>query len=280
MAVNQRLMYSDARPNGKTLLNRIGDTMSREDLQREWLELSPAWIKEAREGRNSTRNGLLDEPMLEACGNVEGVSILDCGCGEGRFCRMLVGRGAKYALGLDLCQPMIEAARELQSESETYEVADVQDLGFIGDQTFDLAVSYLNQCDLPDFNANNREVFRVLRPGGRFIVANLHPMRSAVVGWHKTDDGKKQHVILDHYFDGGERRWTMMGVEFTNFHRSLATYLDGFLNAGFALERIVEPTVTAGHVRRYPELDDELRVPNFIIYTLRRPSDSEGASLP
>ena len=84
------------------------------------------------------------------------------------------------------------------------EVADVQDLGFIEDETFDLAASYLNQCDLPDFNANDGEVFRVLRPGGRFIVANVHPMRSAVGGWHKTDDGKRQHVILDRYFDEGD----------------------------------------------------------------------------
>ena len=52
--------------------------------------------------------------------------------------------------------------------------------------------------------SNNREVFRVLRPGGRFVVANLHPMRSAVGGWHRTVDGKKQHVILDRYFDEGE----------------------------------------------------------------------------
>ena len=244
--------------------------MNRKNLNREWLELSPHWIKEAREGRNPTRNGLLDKPMLEACGNVEGLRVLDCGCGEGRFCRMLVARGASYGLGLDLCQPMIEAARELQSENDAYEVADVQDLGFLEDETFDLAVSYLNQCDLPDFNANNREVFRVLRPGGRFIVANLHPMRSAVGGWHKADDGKKQHVILDCYFDEGERRWPMMGLEFTNFHRSLSTYLDGFLDTGFALERIVEPTVTAEHVTRYPELDDELRVPNFIVYTLKK----------
>ena len=57
-------------------------------LRQEWIELSPAWIKEAREGRNPTRNGLLNQPMLEACGNVEGLQVLDCGCGEGRFCRI------------------------------------------------------------------------------------------------------------------------------------------------------------------------------------------------
>src|SRR5690554_4012851 len=70
-----------------------------EKLRQEWMELAPRWVKEVREGRNSPRKGILDPVMLEACGDVEGLSILDCGCGEGRFCRMLVERGAKYVLG-------------------------------------------------------------------------------------------------------------------------------------------------------------------------------------
>ena len=86
-------------------------------------------------------------------------------------------------------------------------------------------MSYQNQCDLPDVNANNREVYRGLKPGGRFVVANVHPMRSAVGGWYKSDDGKKQHVILDRYFEESERHWTMMGHGFTNFHHSLTTCL-------------------------------------------------------
>ncbi|MEN8207669.1 MAG: methyltransferase domain-containing protein [Candidatus Fermentibacteria bacterium] len=176
--------------------------MNRNNLEREWHKLSTPWIREAREGRNPTRTGLLDKPMLEACGNVEGLKILDCGCGEGRFCRILAAKGAEYVFGLDLCKPM----------------------------------------------------------------------RSAVGQWHRTDDGEKQHVILDRYFDEGERRWKMMGVEFTNFHRSLSTYTCGFVKAGFRIDSITEPTVTKEQLASYPELDDELRVPNFIIYILRKPS--------
>jgi SAM-dependent methyltransferase len=241
-----------------------------DDLHREWLELAPPWIKEAREGRNPTRNGLLDPPMLEACGNVEGLRILDCGCGEGRFCRILAGRGAAYVLGLDRCEPMIAAARQLQSGRDEYQVADVQDLAFLENESFDLAVSYLNQCDLPDVDANNREVFRVLKKGGAFIVANLHPMRSAAGAWLKTPEGSKQHVILDNYFDEGERHWKMMGVDFTNFHRTLSAYIRAYLEAGFRIRGIVEPTVTLENLKLYPELDDELRVPNFIIYILQK----------
>lgn len=244
--------------------------MRKEDLRREWLDLSPAWINQARETNDPIRRVLLDRPILRACGSLEGLKVLDCGCGEGRFCRVLVERGAQYVLGIDTCEPMIEAARELQCEREEYLVVDAEDLGRIEDAEFDLAVSYMNQCDLPDFGANNREVFRVLKPGGRFIVANLHPMRSAVGRWSRTVDGQKLHVILDNYFDEGPRRWAMMGGVCTNFHRALSRYVGSFLEAGFGIEGLVEPTVTAEDVTLYPELDDERRVPNFIVYILRK----------
>lgn len=245
--------------------------MEPEKLAQEWNELSAAWIKEAREGRNANRNGLLDWSMLAACGEVTGMNVLDCGCGEGRFCRMLVERGARSVLGIDLCPAMIEAARALQSEGDTYRVADAQDLRFIEGETFDLAVSYLNQCDLPDFSANDGEVYRILKPGGRFVIANLHPMRSATGGWHQSADGGKQHAILDDYFGENERHWRMMGVEFTNFHRTLATYINDFVQTGFTITKIVEPTVSAEQLEKYPELQDELRVPNFIVYILTKP---------
>ncbi len=82
---------------------------------------------------------------------------------------------------------------------------------------------------------------------------------------------KKQHVILDHYFDEGERRWNMMGVDFTNFHRTLSTCHRVYRAAGFALEGLVEPTLQVENPALYPDLDDELRVPNFIIFVLGKP---------
>lgn len=245
--------------------------MDLQKLKQEWIDLAPAWIRESREGQNPTRNGLLDYPMLDACEDVTGKRVLDSGCGEGRFCRMLAARGAAYVLGIDLCEPMIAAARDLQSGVEEYRVCDAQDLSCLEDESFDLAVSYLNQCDLPDFEANNRELFRVLKPGGRFVCANLHPMRFAGGTWHRSESGEKLHVMLDHYFDETARTWVMMDVEFTNFHRTLSSYLQSFLRTGFVLVDLVEPTVTAERVRDYPSLDDELRVPSFIVYVLDKP---------
>lgn len=77
--------------------------------------------------------------------------------------------------------------------------------------------------------------------------------------------------MLDQYFDEGERHWEMLGVKFTNFHRSLSTYINCFINTGFVLNEIIEPTVTEDKLTEYPDLEDELRVPNFIVYVLEKP---------
>jgi ubiquinone/menaquinone biosynthesis C-methylase UbiE len=61
---------------------------------------------------------------------------------------------------------MIVAAKQLGAEKDGYILADVQDLSFLRDRSFDLTVSYFKLCDLPDFEANTREVFRVLKRRG------------------------------------------------------------------------------------------------------------------
>jgi ubiquinone/menaquinone biosynthesis C-methylase UbiE len=242
--------------------------MQNPKLNAEWEEMAPHWIKHMRETPNSTREIQLDPPMLEQCGDVKGKRVIDLGCGEGRFSRKLLEKGAGHVLGLDTSEKMVEAANGLKTWHDDYQVADVQDLSFLRDESFDLAVSYLNQCDLPDFEANSREVFRILKPGGRFIIANLHPMRSATGLWCKNKEGKKLHATVDNYFDEEVRHWTIMGVKLTNFHRSLETYVNAYISAGFSVERLIEPSISPELLEQFPELDDELRVPNFVIFSL------------
>ena len=62
----------------------------------------------------------------------------------------------------------------------------------------------------------------------------------------------------------------MMGSDLTNFHRSLSTYLRGFLDTGFLIVDLIEPTATGEWATYYPELEDERRAPNFIIYVLEK----------
>lgn len=74
--------------------------------------------------------------------------------------------------GIELSPAMTAIARARQAElgrAAHLMVGDAQELGF-PDSSFDTAVSTLTLCTIPDPGRAVAEVFRVLRPGGRFVL--------------------------------------------------------------------------------------------------------------
>jgi ubiquinone/menaquinone biosynthesis C-methylase UbiE len=73
-------------------------------------------------------------------------------------------------IATDLNPAMLElAVGRLRSSKVRYQAADAQDLPF-EDQSFDLVVCQFGVMFFPDKLAANREAFRVLRPGGRYLL--------------------------------------------------------------------------------------------------------------
>jgi SAM-dependent methyltransferase len=258
------------------MLARVVDA---EDLRREWDAFSAEWINRSETRADAAREGLLDDWMLDVVGDVGDLDVIDLGCGEGRFCRMLAARGAR-TLGIDLQPTFVEYAEEKASATEHYIVGDMQSLVDVPDSFFDVAVSYLSLVDVPDQAAAIRAAFRVLAPGGRFVVCNLSPMNTASVDdviWWRDDDGNKLHFVLDDYATEGPRRIAFpSGYVLTNFHRMLSTTVNDFLDAGFVLARLHEPLPTEAQLARVPDHEDLFRVPLFTIYHLRKPLLLQG----
>jgi ubiquinone/menaquinone biosynthesis C-methylase UbiE len=97
--------------------------------------------------------------------------ILETAAGTG-----VVTRALHHALpdanivATDLNPAMLEAAAErLKSGKVRYQAVDAQDLPF-EDQCFDLIVCQFGVMFFPDKVGANREAFRVLRPGGRYLL--------------------------------------------------------------------------------------------------------------
>ena len=235
-------------------------------LHTQWTESAQDWIA----ADQSNRTGLLDRWMLDSLGDVSGKSAIDIGCGEGRFSRLLSTLGATVT-GVDLTETFIERAKSL-SARETYVLGNAETLQGIDNDTYDIAVSYIVLVDLQDFRSAIKAAYGVLRPGGRFVVCNIHPMRSSVPGgWIKQGDTKLFYPV-DNYTDEGPREFNWFGRTFVNMHYALSSYISAFLDAGFTLRALHEPVPSAEELAVNPNFDDEFRCPNFIIYVLDKPA--------
>lgn len=100
--------------------------------------------------------------------------LLDLGCGTGEMIRLLREKHPQMMLwGLDLSPEMIRRAKEKQIPHADFCVGDAEFLPY-PDQSFDVVLCMQSFHHYPNPEAVLEEVYRVLRPGGRFLLYDMY----------------------------------------------------------------------------------------------------------
>lgn len=237
-------------------------------MAKDWERSAQAWVDFVDQG-DPNREFLLDDVALRLIGNPQGLSIVDIGCGEGRFCRKLLALGASVT-GVDPVEDLIETARA-RDKSGGYSVGSGTRLP-LRDAQFDVAILYLVLIDIKDFEQAILETKRVLKPGGRVLVVNLNGFATTQApAWLRNEVGEPQHVAVDNYFviKGEMLQWK--GIQVVNWHRPLQDYFQAFLRAGLVLEWFEEARPTSEQVQSCPQIALHERVPLFNAHVWRKP---------
>lgn len=170
--------------------------------------------------------------LLRMAGDVAGLEVLDAGCGSGPLLEALRDRGATVA-GVDLSAAMLDLARARLGPGADLRVADLGGPLPCATGSFDLVVASLSLHYVEDWEVTLRELRRVLRPGGRLLVAIIHPTVYAVTQ-PDADYFATTRYSEDYEFDGRT-------VWLTYWHRPLQDVLNLPIRAGFRIAQVTEP---------------------------------------
>jgi malonyl-CoA O-methyltransferase len=118
--------------------------------------------------------------VLELLPPVSGRTVLDAGCGTGRYMRLLAALGARV-IGVDVSPAMVLRARNLALPVARGDMTRLP----MAPQSCDVVVSGLAIPDVPTLDHVIAEWARVLRHRGVVVYSTLHPIGKDL-GWKRT----------------------------------------------------------------------------------------------
>lgn len=261
---------------------------SRAAAIRAW-QRNPKQYTEAIQNPDSSgarlREAVLYPALFNVIGDVGDKKVLDAGCGPGVVACMLQGQGADI-YGVDVVQDFLDQTQrswlacnypdngkttssKRKEAKRRFKYSDLTERIRFSRETFDVVVSNLVLMWVPDIKKPAQEFLRVLKPGGKAVIAILHPSTS--LAYIDRRNPKNPISILDKSPLNGVHNRMISHVcgPFPFFQRSISEYQRTFQDAGFIVRAGIEPLAPV-------DFQDYARqlFPEFMIFEFQKPAEA------
>lgn len=201
----------------------------------------------------------IEQPAMHALfGALEPGPVLDAACGTGRHSLELARRGHRV-IGVDASRDMLDLARAKLPDAD-FRQGDLAELP-VADGAVGAVVCALALVHLPELGGAMAEFARVLRPGGRVIISDVHPFLT-MLGWQaqfRTEGG---------------------GAGFMRLHgHLLSDYASAAAAAGLRIRSLQELRLTPDSAitvatERLPEANRAawVGIPGVVVWELEKPA--------
>lgn len=213
---------------------------------------------------------LLRPHIYKLTDDLKGKVVADLGAGEGYVSKEILKRGAKKVIAVEKSNKMIKESMNDSPEINWFK-GDVSRLKIIKNQSVDIALSIMVYPHLnkKQMYLANKEVFRILKKGGVFILGIPHPLMFVSLPktkWYKIYDKdinywnlKKVELSL---FSG-------KNDEFGPFHaynHTLSSTINSLTNNNLQIVELLEPKPNKKDLEIYSEMwGEESKKPFYLL---------------
>jgi SAM-dependent methyltransferase len=219
-----------------------------------WDADAPNWVEAGRTNwtQEEPHWGIwqVPEEELQVLPDVEGLDVVELGCGTGYVSSWLARRGARV-VGLDNSREQLATARRFQHEFGldfplVHANAEAVPLAA---ERFDLAISEYGACLWCDPYRWVPEAARILRPGGRLVFLTNSVFAMLTVPDLEVDGPAGDRMIRDYF---GMHRFDWPDDPGIEFHLGYGDWIRVLRANGFEVEDMVEVRPPDGSTTRHP----------------------------
>lgn len=207
------------------------------------------------------------EAEFRLLGDLKGKRVLELGCG-GAQCSIAFAKQGATAIGIDASAEQLAFAKRLCDREEVrveLRHGDLADLAFLRADSIDVAFSAYAFGFVEDLNRVFRQVHRVLKVGAPLIFSLPHPAYDMI-----DDDADQPLLVRRSYFDHSPIDYEWNGIQFTDYHHTIADLYMGLVRASYRVDTILEPAPTHTGPRSQHWRETFRYVPRTLIVRARK----------
>lgn len=213
-----------------------------------WGEVA-GWYSEHVESNDTYHEKVIAPNLLRMLSLKPSMQVLEIGCGEGYFSRLMAKSGAQVT-ATDIAPELIALATK-KGGGPVYATLSAEKLTPLSSQKFDLVVAILTVQNMERIDMVFSEVARVLKKHGSFFIVLNHPTFRVPkrTSWGYDGTTETQYRRIDGYLSQskekiimhpGKTSGTGAGQVTYSFHRSLQDYMKALCKNNFAITRLEE----------------------------------------
>jgi len=246
------------------------------------------WNERAGSDGEAYKRYVLDPLMFTLVGDFKDKAVLELGCGNGYLGPKLLQQSPQRIIMMDISEHNLAHARAKCSDPKIHFLQqDATEPWEVDSSSIDIVYSNMMLNEVENITTPIKEAFRVLRSGGVFVFSVTHPAWDLFV-YAQERAGLPSIKIKDlgGYFWRGFATFIMSGdskntpglkekykQEFAveHYHRPVADYFEQLVQAGFAVNQLLEPELTKALLQNNPRFAEYTDNPIGLIMYCTKP---------